>query len=89
MRLLEKTDRVSHLGYRTWYTKAEVLAQSYDTDIANVGDMISSKQTIKNNIEGHYKTSWGNKMQDTKNFPILRAYKHFKQNFICESYLYQ
>ena len=83
-----ESKRLSHLGYRTWYTKAKELAQSYDTDIANVGDMVSSKQAIKNNIEGHYKTSWENKMQDTENFPILRTYKLFKQIFTCENYLY-
>ena len=83
-----ESKRLSHLGYRTWYTKARELAQSYNTDIANVGDMVSSKQAIKNNIEGHYKTSWENKMQDTENFPILRTYKLFKQNFTCENYLY-
>ena len=27
-------------------------------------------------------------MQDTENFPILRTYKLFKQNFTCENYLY-
>ena len=83
-----ESKRLSHLSYRTWYTEAKELAQSYDTDIANVGDMVLSKQTIKNNIEGHYKTSWENKMQDTENFPILRTYKLFKQNFTCENYLY-
>ena len=75
-----ESKRLSQLGYRTWYTKAKELAQSYDTDIANVGDMVSSKQAIKNNTEGHYKTIWENKMQDTENFPILRTYKLFKQN---------
>ena len=45
-----QSKRLSHLGYRTWYSKAKESAQSYDTDIANVGDMISSKQAIKNNI---------------------------------------
>ena len=34
---------------------------------------ISSKQLINNRTEGHYKTDWGNKMQDTENFPILRT----------------
>ena len=57
--------------------------------MVNVGDMISSKQAIKNNIEGPYKTSLENKMQDTENFPILRTYPVFKQNFARESYIYQ
>ena len=65
--------------YCTRYTKAKELAQSHDTDIANVGDMISSKQAIKNAIEGHYKTSWENKMQDTENFPIIRTYQLFNR----------
>ena len=65
------------------------LAQSEDTDIVNVGDMISSKQAIKNNIEGPYKTSLENKMQDTENFPILRTYPLFQQNVARESYIYQ
>ena len=72
-----ESKRLSHLGYRTWYTKAKELAQSYDTD----SDLISSKQAITNNIEAHYKTSWENKMQDTENCPILRPYKLFKKNF--------
>ena len=55
--------------------------------MANVGDIVLSKQAIKNYI-GHYKTSWENKMQDTENFPILRTYKLFKHNFTCENYLY-
>ena len=83
-----KSKRLSHLGYRTWYTKAKELAQSYDTEKANVGDMVSSKQAIKNNTDGHYKTSWENKMQYTKNFPILRTYKLFKHNITCENYIY-
>ena len=53
-----ESKRLSHLGYRTRYTKAKELAQSYDTDIATAGDLITSKQAIKNNIEAHYKTSW-------------------------------
>ena len=56
---------------------------------ANVGDIVLSKQSIKNNIEGHDKTSWENKMQDTEDFPILRTYKLFKHNFTCENtYIY-
>ena len=41
-----ESKRLSHLGYRTWYNTAKVLAQSYDTDIAKVGDLVSSKQAI-------------------------------------------
>ena len=41
--------------------------------------MISSKQAIKNDIEGHYKTNWENKMQDTENFPIIRTYQLFNR----------
>ena len=43
----------------------------------NVGDLTSSKQAIKNNMESHNKTSLEYKMQDTENFPILRTYKNY------------
>ena len=79
--------RLSHLGYRTWYTKANDLAQFYGMDITNAGDASASNQVIRNNIES-FIADWKNKMQYTVQFPILRTYKLFKQNFKCESYLH-
>ena len=80
--------RLSRLGYRTWYTKANDLAQFYGLDITNAGDASASNQVIRNNIEGHFIADWKDKMQDTAQFPILLTYKLFKQNFNCESYLH-
>ena len=80
--------RLSHLGYRTGYTKANDLAQFYGMDINNAGDASATNQVIRNKIEGHFIADWKNKMQDTVQFPILRTYKLFKQNFKCESYLH-
>ena len=80
--------RLSHLGYRTWYTKANDFAQFYGMDINNAGDASATNQVIRNKIEGHFIADWKYKMQNTAQFPILRTYKLFKQNFKCESYLH-
>ena len=72
--------RLSHLGYRTWYTKANDLAQFYGMDINNAGDASATNQDIRNEIEGHFIADWKYKMQDTAQFPILRTYKLFKKN---------
>ena len=79
--------RLSHLRYRTWYTEVNELAQFYGMDITNAGDASASKQVI-NNIEGYFIADWNNKMQDTKQFPISRTCKLFKQKFKCKSYLH-
>ena len=42
--------RLSHLGYRTWYTKANDLAQFYGMDINNAGDASATNQVIRNNV---------------------------------------
>ena len=36
--------RLSHLGYRTWYTKTNDLAQFYGMDINNAGDASATNQ---------------------------------------------
>ena len=70
--------RLSHLGYRTWYTEANELDQFYGMDITNAGDASAPKQVI-NNIGGYFIADWNNKMQDTEQFPISHTCKFFKQ----------
>ena len=57
-------------------------------DINNAGDASATNQVIRNKIEGYFIADWKDKMQDTTQFPILRTYKLFKQNFKCESYVH-
>ena len=80
--------RLSQLGYRTWYTKANDLAQFYCMDITNAGDASASNKVTRNNTEGHFIADWKGKMQDTAQFHILRTYKLLKQNLKYESYLH-
>ena len=79
--------RLHDLGFKNWYSKVMLLAQSYRIDLQNVEYNESTKKAIKTNIRNAFIQTWKSNLQSLTTNSSLRTYRTYKNNFEPEPYL--
>ena len=82
----DELSNLDNLGYSTWVTKINKLANTY---LVNFGiEQKLFKIKCKESVIGKFIDDWHANIADISKNPVLRTYALIKQEFVTEPYLY-